>query len=143
MTTKQIEIVKRTWNIVASLDAVVVGALFYSRLFEIAPEVKHMFRNSTESQSKKLISMIAYVIHKLDKLNDIIDEVGKLAKRHVHYGVEPTHYLVVGNALIWTLEKGLDTQWNEEVREAWVKCYTTLSNAMIEAAYQIPLAEVA
>jgi len=142
MTTKQIELVKNTWAIVASLDAVVVGNLFYNRLFEIAPELKAMFRAPVEEQSKKLISMIAYVIHKLDKLDDIITEVAKLARRHVTYGVEPAHYLVVGGALIWTLEQGLGEHWNEEVREAWVKCYTTLSNAMIEAAYY-PLAEVA
>ena len=142
MTTRQIQLVKNTWGIVASLDPVVVGNLFYNRLFEIAPEVKPMFRAPVEEQSKKLISMIAYVIHKLDKLDDIINEVAKLAKRHVTYGVEPAHYLIVGSALIWTLEQGLGEHWNEEAREAWVKCYTTLSNAMIEAAYY-PLAEVA
>ena len=68
--------------------------------------------------------------------------MAKLAKRHVAYGVEPSHYLVVGNALIWTLEQGLGENWNEEVRDAWVKCYTTLSNAMIEAAHY-PIAQVA
>ena len=59
MTTRQIEFVKNTWGIVASLDAVVVGQLFYNRLFEIAPDVKPMFRNPIEEQSRKLISMIA------------------------------------------------------------------------------------
>jgi hemoglobin-like flavoprotein len=143
MTTKQIELVKSTWAIVATIDAVAVGNLFYNRLFEIAPQVKHMFRNPMEEQSKKLISMITYVIRKLDKLDDIIDEVGKLAKRHVQYGVEPEHYLIVGNALIWTLAQGLGKYWSEEVREAWAKCYSILSNAMIEASYHEPLAEVA
>jgi hemoglobin-like flavoprotein len=52
--------------------------------------------------------MINYVIIKLDKLEDILDEVVKLAQRHVSYGVKPDHYRVVGEALLWTLEKGLD-----------------------------------
>jgi len=143
MTTQQINTVKHTWNIISALDPVIVGNLFYTRLFSIAPEVKPMFRSSMEEQSKKLISMISYVICKLDKLDDIIDEVAKLAKRHVQYGVEATHYLIVGNALIWTLAQGLDEYWNDEVREAWSKCYTTLSNAMIESAYNCNVAEVA
>jgi len=134
MTQKQIELVKSSWSLVATLDPVVVGDLFYNRLFEIAPQVKHMFRSPMPEQSKKLIAMIGYVIAKLDKLEDIIGEVGKLAQRHNAYGVKPEHYAVVGGALIWTLEKGLGENWNEEVKDAWIKCYTILSNAMIAAA---------
>ena len=143
MTTKEIELVKNTWAIISRLDAVATGNLFYNRLFVIAPKVKTLFTKPMEEQSRKLISMITYIINKLDKLDSIIDEVGKLAKRHVQYGVEPGHYLIVGDALLWTLEQGLDKQWTKEVREAWIKCYTILSQAMIEAAYYRPLAEVA
>jgi hemoglobin-like flavoprotein len=60
-----------------------------------------------------------------------------LAQRHVKYGVEPKHYEPVGAALLWTLEKGLGTNWNEEVKEAWTLCYVTLSGAMIAACEEI------
>lgn len=136
MTQKQIELVKASWTLVSAIDPVVVGDLFYNRLFEIAPQVKHMFRSPMPEQSKKLIAMIGYVIVKLDKLEDIIGEVAKLAQRHASYGVKPEHYTIVGTALIWTLEKGLGENWNEEVKDAWIKCYTILSGAMINAAAQ-------
>lgn len=119
---------------VATLEPETVGGLFYNRLFEIAPEVRAMFHTPVAEQSRKLLSMIGYVINKLDKLEDIIDEVAKLAQRHVQYGVSAAHYQVVGSALLWTLEKGLGEHWTEEVKEAWVLCYTTLANAMIAAA---------
>ena len=93
-----------------------------------------MFRNPVPEQSKKLLAMIHYVISKLDKLEDILDEVAKLAKRHVSYGVKPDHYRVVGEALLWTLEKGLGEKWNNEVKEAWTTCYKVLSSAMINAS---------
>ncbi len=134
MTTRQIAIVKSTWAIVASLDTEAVGGLFYNRLFEIAPEVKGMFRSPMPEQSKKLFTMIGYVISKLDKLEDIMDEVAKLAKRHVQYGAKAAHYQVVAEALLWTLEKGLGNEWTEEVKESWVLCYTTLAGAMIAAS---------
>ena len=134
MTQKQIELVKASWTLVSAIDPVVVGDLFYNRLFEIAPQVKHMFRSPMPEQSKKLIAMIGYVIAKLDRLQDIMGEVGKLAQRHSSYGVKPEHYTVVGTALIWTLEKGLGENWNEEVKDAWIKCYTVLSDVMINAA---------
>ena len=134
MTSKQIELVKSTWSLVATIDPVTVGILFYNRLFEIAPEVKHLFRNPMPEQSRKLLSMLQYIIGKLDKLEDILDEVAHLAQRHVHYGVKPEYFNVVGEALLWTLEKGLGEHWNEEVKEAWTTCYHTLSSAMIQSA---------
>ena len=134
MTQKQIDLVKSSWSLVETIDPVIVGDLFYTRLFEIAPQAKHMFRSPMPEQSKKLIAMISYVIAKLDKLDDIIGEVGKLAQRHNAYGVKPEHYTVVGTALLWTLEKGLGENWNEEVKTGWIKCYTILSEAMINAS---------
>jgi nitric oxide dioxygenase len=135
MTTKNIELVKNSWALVAAMDMETVGALFYNRLFEIAPEVKPMFSKTTiPGQSKKLLAMLSYVIAKLDKLDDIIDEVAKLAQRHEGYGVKAAHYTAVGAALLWTLEQGLGTQWNEELKAAWVDVYTILSGAMINAA---------
>ena len=119
---------------VATIDPVTVGGLFYNRLFEIAPQLKPMFRNPIPEQSKKLLAMINYIIVKLDKLDDILEEVAKLAKRHVNYGVKPDHYRNVGDALLWTLEKGLAENWNEEVKEAWSNCYQVLSSAMINAS---------
>ena len=134
MTNKQIDLVKSSWAIVATIDPVTVGGLFYNRLFEIAPQLKHMFRNPMPEQSKKLLAMINYVISKLDKLEDILDEVAKLARRHISYGVKPDHYTIVGEALLWTLEKGLAENWNSEVKEAWINCYEILSSAMINAS---------
>lgn len=115
-------------------DADAAGALFYNRLFDIAPELKPMFKADITEQSKKLMYMIGYVINKLDKLDDVIGEVAAMAKRHAGYGVRDEHYTIVGSALLWTLEKGLAEHWTEEVKTAWITCYTLLSSSMIQAA---------
>jgi hemoglobin-like flavoprotein len=135
MTNNQIQIVKKTWSIVAKLDPSVAGTLFYTRLFAGNPEIKSMFKTSIKEQSAKLITMINYAVSKLDKPTLMLNDVAKMAKRHVEYGVQPGHYLLVGNALIWTLAQALDEHWTEETRTAWSSCYTMLSNTMIEAAY--------
>lgn len=142
MNNNQIALVKKTFGSVASIPAETVGGLFYNRLFDISPEIRPMFnRTSMPEQSRKLLSMLAYVVSKLDNLNSIIDEVAKLAQRHVKYGVEPKHYQPIGAALLWTLEKGLGENWNEEVEEAWTCCYSILSNAMIQACEEVSVAE--
>lgn len=132
MTQQKIELVKGSWATVAQLEMELVGGLFYNRLFEIMPEVKPMFsRTALPEQSKKLLTMLSYVIAKLDKLEDIMDEVTKLAKRHNAYGVTPEHYTAVGSALLWTLEQGLGKEWNEELKLAWTDVYTVLAGAMM------------
>jgi hemoglobin-like flavoprotein len=134
MTTKNIELVKKSWALVSKIDMEVVGGIFYNRLFEIAPEVKPMFSKTTmPEQSKKLLTMLSYVIAKLNKLDDIMEEVAKLALRHSSYGVKDEHYTAVGTALLCTLEQGLGTQWNEELKGAWIEVYTVLSDAMMNA----------
>ncbi len=138
MNNYQIKIVKESFVLVAKIPTETVGGLFYNRLFEIAPAVKPMFgKTNMPDQLRKLLSMLAYVINKLDSLDSIIDEVANLARRHLKYGVKPSHYEPVGAALLWTLEKGLGTNWNPELAEAWTTCYLILSSAMIDACEEV------
>jgi nitric oxide dioxygenase len=86
-------------------------------------------------QRKKLMATLAIVVGGLTNLEAILPAASALAKRHVEYGAEPAHYPVVGEALLWTLEKGLGSSWTPEVASAWTAAYTTLSGFMIGEAY--------
>jgi hemoglobin-like flavoprotein len=132
MSQNNIALVKNSWALVAQLPMETVGGLFYNRLFEIMPSVKPMFsRTPMPEQSKKLLTMLSYVIAKLDKLEEILDEVTKLARRHTQYGVKDEHYAAVGTALLWTLEQGLGAEWNDELKAAWTEIYGILAGAMM------------
>ena len=109
--------------------------MFYGRLFEIAPEVKPLFKGDMAEQGRKLMATLAVVVGSLHSLPTILPAVSTLAKKHVEYGVKPSHYAAVGAALLWTLERGLGDAWTPEVAEAWTNAYTTLSNFMIGEAY--------
>jgi hemoglobin-like flavoprotein len=111
------------------------AVLFYDRLFEIAPAVKAMFPADMTEQRKKLMMMLAAVVNGLGNLESILPAASALAKRHVNYGAKPEHYPVVGAALLWTLEKGLDKAWTPEIADAWTAAYGTLSGYMISEAY--------
>ncbi|MBO0930857.1 globin family protein [Fibrella aquatilis] len=134
MTFQQIQLVKDSYQRVAALPADAVGQLFYGRLFGIAPEVRPLFiRTSVPEQSKKLLATFTYVITRLDQLDTVVADVEALARRHMHYGVQEHHYVVVGQALLWTLEQGLGSAWTPEVQAAWQACYTLLSDTMLNA----------
>jgi hemoglobin-like flavoprotein len=75
------------------------------------------------------------VVGGLTDLPSVLPAASALAKRHVAYGARPEHYPVVGDALLWTLARGLGPQWTPEVAAAWTAAYTTLSGFMIEQAY--------
>jgi hemoglobin-like flavoprotein len=135
MTTHQIEMVQQSWEKIKPA-AQSAGELFYQKLFERAPQVRHLFRNDISEQAGKLTYMLTYVVNRLDKLETMLDDVQKLAVRHDKYGAEPEHYMVVGDCLLETLEEGLGEDWNHHLMRAWAAAYGTLANAMIQAQLQ-------
>ena len=78
------------------------------------------------------MNMVALIVTRLHKLDEIMEEVKSLGSRHSRYGAEPAHYQVVGECLLWTLEKVLGDKWNDETREAWTEVYGVFSDAMIK-----------
>lgn len=116
------------------------AALFYRRLFEIAPEVKPLFRGDMTEQGRKLMTTLAVVVNGLANLESILPAASALARRHVDYGVKAAHYEPVGAALLWTLERGLGADWTPDLAAAWAEAYGVLSGFMIGEAYGHSLA---
>ena len=134
MTPNDIDLVKSSFAQVAPIKDKVPG-IFYGRLFEIAPEVRPMFKGDMDEQGSKLIQTLAFVVNGLDNLETVLPAAQDLARRHVDYGTRPEHYPVVGAALLWTLEQGLGDAFTDDVKAAWTTAYGALSGAMIDAAY--------
>lgn len=133
MTPSQIDLVQQSFSKVAPI-ADTAAALFYGRLFEIAPEVKPLFRGDMAAQGKKLMATLAVVVGGLKDLPAILPAAEALARRHVDYGVTDAHYAPVGAALLWTLEQGLGDAFTPDVKDAWAEAYGLLSAVMIRAA---------
>jgi hemoglobin-like flavoprotein len=138
-TMTQIELVQRTFAVVAPL-ADDVAALFYRRLFEIDPSLQSMFRGDMTAQRCKLMVMLTAAVKGLPRLDRLVPVLQDLGRWHADYGVIESHYETVGNALIWTLEKGLGPDFTPEVREAWTTVYGVLA-ATMKAGAEERLAE--
>jgi hemoglobin-like flavoprotein len=134
MTPEQVVLVQQSFAQVAPI-ADKAAEIFYDRLFEVAPAVKPLFSGDMAEQRRKLMATLAAVVRGLSDLPSVLPAARALAKRHVDYGARPEHYPVVGDALLWTLARGLGPQWTPEVAAAWTAAYATLSGFMIEQAY--------
>jgi nitric oxide dioxygenase len=106
--------------------------LFYDRLFEIAPEVRPLFRGDMDEQKRKFMATLAVIVGSLDDSSRLVPLTDTLARQHGDYGVSPSHYEQVGEALLWSLEQGLGPDWNPSVAAAWRKAYGLVSGFMIE-----------
>lgn len=134
MTPEQIKAIQDSFAKVAPISEQ-AAALFYERLFEIAPGVKPLFHSDMKEQGRKLMATLAVVVNGLSNLDTILPTASALAKRHVDYGVKAADYEPVGAALLWTLERGLGAQWTPELAAAWTAAYGLLSDFMIGEAY--------
>ena len=133
MNEQQIQTLQKSFKLVEPISDV-AASLFYGRLFELDPSLRPLFKTDLKTQGEKLMSTIKLVVVGLSNPERIIPAVQHLGKRHSGYGVQPSHYATVGEALLWTLEKGLGDAYTEEVHEAWVAAFTLLSTLMQEAA---------
>src|SRR5262245_284153 len=134
MTPDHVKLVQNSFAKIGPI-ADTAASLFYKRLFEIAPEVKTLFRGDMTEQGRKLMKTLTIVVSGLGNLDSILPAASALAKNHVAYGVRPKHYTLVGEALLWALERGLGSEWTPDLRSAWSAAYATISNFMIGEAH--------
>jgi nitric oxide dioxygenase len=134
VTPNQVDLVQSSFTKVVPIADAAAG-LFYGRLFEIAPETKSLFHSDMTEQGRKLMTTLGVVVDGLKNLDAILPAAKTLAVKHVGYGVVAAHYAPVGEALIWTLEKGLGPDFTPEIKDAWLAAYGALSSVMIAEAY--------
>jgi hemoglobin-like flavoprotein len=132
MTPQQVQLVQSSFKKVVPIAATAAD-LFYTRLFEIAPETRTMFPPDLTEQKGKLMAMLGTAVTNLHQLDTILPAVKALGQRHKGYGVTAEHYAPVGAALLWTLEKGLGPDFTPEVKAAWTETYTALAGVMSNA----------
>jgi hemoglobin-like flavoprotein len=136
MTPRQIELVQGSW---AKLAPIVDTAaeVFYERLFALDPALRPMFKGDMAKQAWKLATMISYAVNGLNRVEAMRPGLLALGKRHVDYGVRDEHYRTVGEALLWTLGRGLGKAFTPETERAWASAYDVLASTMKQGAQKL------
>jgi hemoglobin-like flavoprotein len=129
VTPSQIDKVQSTFSLVAGRNEVFAES-FYTRLFELNPQLRTLFPGDMRSQGRKLVQMIGMAVATLDRPKLTIHAIQELGARHASYGVKDGDYDTVGEAFLWALEHSLGDKFDDETRKAWSATYARLSLTM-------------
>jgi nitric oxide dioxygenase len=106
-----------------------VAAVFYKRLFEVAPDLRPMFPPSLKEQQKTLKASMA----QLAQSEQLPDQLAWLGERHADDGLKPAHYKIAGDTLLWTFQHALQQNFTKPIRAAWAEAYNIIAKKMIAA----------
>lgn len=87
-----------------------------------------------KEQGRKLTSMIGMMVASLGRAETVMPMLQDLGRRHERYGVKDSDYDMVGAALIWALEQGLNSAFTVDVRNAWIETYGFIAESMKQAS---------
>ncbi|MCD2422761.1 globin domain-containing protein [Niabella pedocola] len=135
MTQTQTILIKKTWRLFRFVSPAAVGDAFYGKLFADSPGLRKLFPANMEAQYRKLLVSLNVLVARLENKDEIAGYLAALAKRHAGYGVKEAHYMLVGNALLWTLQQGLGNDWNADVAAAWAALYQEVADIMIQNSH--------
>jgi len=106
--------------------------LFYQRLFEIAPDLRTLFRGEIESQGMRFMTTLGVILDHIDNAAALRPHMERLAKGHAALGVKPEHFVPMGEALVRTMEETLGDRFPPGARAAWEDAYSHIAGLMIE-----------
>ncbi|MCS6796664.1 MAG: globin domain-containing protein [Raineya sp.] len=136
MTPQQSEIVKKSFPKILA-GTLTATQVLYDKLFELAPETKALFKNtSIDRQSQMLIAAIGKLVKSIDNWENVKADLEALAKRHAGYGLSPEHFVYFGHAFIHMLKSMYGNEWNTELEEAWKAVYQKISEVMIGTLFE-------
>lgn len=129
MSPREISLVQESFRKVAPISDQ-AAALFYARLFELDPSLRTLFHGNMADQGRKLMQTLGFAVASLNRLDDLVPVVRQLGLRQAGYEVREAHYETVGEALLWTLARGLGAAFTAEHQAAWAKAYWLLAETL-------------
>jgi nitric oxide dioxygenase len=133
LTTAQIDLIRDSFHRLQP-DVEIASELLYKRLFEIAPELRSMFRSDMVGQGMQFMSTLGVIVQHLDDPQALRPHLEHLAQGHAAYGVKPEHFRPMGQALIWAMRETLGERFPEGADAAWEAAYDLLAREMVVLA---------
>ena len=131
MTPEQVRLVKQSYLWLAPVSGE-ASRMFYDRLFEIAPELRGLFKSDMRSQGRKLMATLNTLVNSIDLLETLRPALRELARKHERYGVKVEDFAPFREALIWMLRERLGKAFLPETEAAWRQAYAEIADILTD-----------
>ena len=133
LTNEEIKIIKETVPLLRE-EGQNITSIFYKRLFEEHPELKNVFNQTNQKkglQSSALAMAVLAAADNIDDLSPIVPVIMPVVYKHCALQVQPEHYPIVGENLIWAIQEITGLTDDSEIIQTWIKAYQTIADAFI------------
>lgn len=112
-------------------------AEFYELLFQSLPQIRAMFPSELDEHHRKLSEAIGLVADNSEDLSKIAESLRLLGKRHVLYGAQPHHYIVVQRCLISAMRSVAAEKWSATLEADWQAVLDRVVKYMLEQSHYV------
>ncbi len=109
-------------------------AWFYEHFFTANPRYRKYFSSEPGAQRRRLFQSVQRIVADLDRLDEFLPYLHRLALRHRKFGLRAAHYQAFGASLLATVAQYCGPQWTERTNAAWEAGYGLVATVMLEAA---------
>ena len=139
---QQVSLLKKSYRL---LEPLKVAALFYGKLFERYPQLRHMFPTDHSELMTKLMGVLELVVFSFEEKTPdrfllqetMVIPLRGLGKKHDDRGVLPEHYIIATELLIESIHEKLGKDFSEPMRESWNVALKILSAAMQDTSVDL------
>ena len=107
---------------------------FYSRLFDVHPMCRPMFKSGLKSQGKFLVKMISMAVSLINEPVKFQQTLIKLTETHNERGVKAIEYGIVVEVLFYALRRCLGEAYDRTIHNIWVRVVSRMLKVMVPVA---------
>jgi hemoglobin-like flavoprotein len=96
-----------------------VAQLFFLKLFRLDPSLRKKFAGPIEVQARKFAAGAKLAMISLGHEDGLAPTLKLLGARHRQMGIRTRHYRTMSRALVWTLERSLEKEFDRDTKDAW------------------------
>lgn len=134
-----IETVQNSWKLVLN-GGEDLSVQIFLKIFELDSTILKMFGFGNQAEARNSTSLRAHallVVRKIDEavqsmnnVDHLVAMLRKLGASHGHLGIQAQHWIIFGQAIMWTLQTRWGEKWTPEMQNGWNQMFSTIRAVM-------------
>ncbi len=107
-----------------------VAQLFFLKLFRLDPSLRKKFSGPVDVQARKFAAGAKLAMISLGHEDGLAPTLKLLGARHRQIGIRTRHYRTMSRALVWTMERSLEKEFDRDTKDAWTTLLAYFTKVM-------------